>query len=1227
MNSDNDLTLSDSDYPRNVQARANMNRGRKKSIWKILYTLWIILILLSQVPFVAEYYFESNTMDDSYEYSLTFTNDGKTGHYYIERYDTSQAAKINVIYTSKSNSLEVDCRNIKILKIYCREMYDDKSQEVFKQDPSVDSNYYKTYFITRNLFTVHVYTPKIITQLSFIDAPIPYNVTVNGQEWWLTNTNYSYNNDSLILTRVPPGHSYVDIYFKSNNKNAPVAKFTVSKTIAGKGEDIYFNASTSYDTDGKIENYIWDFGEGTYKSGKTVKHAFILEGDFNVLLTVRDDDHLLGRAEQQITVVKRVMSVTLTVDKPIATPGSVLTYTITPSITSTWMDGVKDIVITNVLPKNLKYVDANPLPGLKDNNLTWRLGTVLFNEKAPAITLQASITENVTNGTVISNQVTLDYKGLNDQEFPSEVSNIVDTQVNIKTILAPRIKTKINDIELKEDDLSYHLSLTKFEYDMQDYGIDLRWYITDKNESLYIIAGEYSDNDIIIITPLPDAFGASQVTLWLTDSEGYTAHQKLWINITPINDPPVFALAPDLIIHYDDPYTFYYDSYVNDIDTPKEDLLLFASERIGELDDQDTSEGDGLNTNNNDHIQVDGFKVTYNYPEDCVGKQIFITLVIYDGIDSDADTIQINITDDYTPKLLANLPDVILEEGETKNNLFDLDDYFDDPDGDSLFYSFGETHVLVVINENHSVDISSPTDWFGIDTVTFRAHDPIGAIAEDTISIIVTPINDPPIISGLPSAFIVHHDIDYSFDLRPYITDKDNDYEELNLILDDIHIRTDPVIPLKIIMNYPKAFVGMDIPVSIKISDGFASDTADFTVKVTQYWPPENRKFLPDISFKEDKALIHAFNLDNYFTDRDSNTLYYSYGQEFINITINANHSVDFRAPLNWNGVEIVTFRASDPTSAFVENVITVTVIPVNDPPKISVIPSQTINAKQFLRIDLTEFINDVDNNISELSITAVSEKFDIWMSGRKLVIYAEEPVVDVVKITVSDGQAEAYETILIVSQGKKSDSETSVGFLMSLLWALILIIITIISISGYVGYKRYYGDYKIEEVFWIYENGILISHITPKKTKRKADEEIVSGMLTAILDFSEDAFSEEDDIEGSCIKEIQMNEKNILVDRGRSTFLATVFIGKSGKVLYSKSSKALKIIEARYYNKLKRWTGDSEELIGGRMIISSILFSNESINITENDLEPDDLNQKTKDEQEPDNPDQNDNS
>jgi PKD repeat protein len=56
------------------------------------------------------------------------------------------------------------------------------------------------------------------------------------------------------------------------------------------GEVIYFNASGSYDPDGSIESYFWDFGDGTNATGMTVEHAFDEAGNYTVILTVTDDD-------------------------------------------------------------------------------------------------------------------------------------------------------------------------------------------------------------------------------------------------------------------------------------------------------------------------------------------------------------------------------------------------------------------------------------------------------------------------------------------------------------------------------------------------------------------------------------------------------------------------------------------------------------------------------------------------------------------------------------------------------------------------------------------------------------------------------------------------------------------------------------------------------------------------------------------------------------------------
>ncbi|MCK5560244.1 MAG: hypothetical protein KAJ51_06605, partial [Thermoplasmata archaeon] len=311
-------------------------------------------------------------------------------------------------------------------------------------------------------------------------------------------------------------------------------------------------------------------------------------------------------------------------------------------------------------------------------------------------------------------------------------------------------------------------------------------------------------------------------------------------------------------------------------------------------------------------------------------------------------------------------------------------------------------------------------------------------------------------------------------------------------------------------------------------------------------------------------------------------------------VTINPNGAVDFTAYPNWNGVEIVTFRATDPTSAFVECIIKVTVIPVNDPPVIRPIPALQGLVKQLWKFDLTEYLDDIDNELTDLEITVESEVLDIMVNGLELVIYSNKPGTEEVNIIVSDGHAETHETISIDILPDKSKSATGNENLMSILWILTLIVIIIISIMCYTSYRRYAGNYEIEEVFWVYESGILISHVSAKPSNYQADKDIVSGMLTAILDFSEDAFARVEELNDKSgrIKEIQMDEKNILVERGKYTFLATVISGKSGKRLYAMSRRTLQSLENKFGENLKNWKGDRITVAGSNIILEGMLPS-----------------------------------
>jgi len=85
----------------------------------------------------------------------------------------------------------------------------------------------------------------------------------------------------------------------------PVATFTESAQTVYTAETITFNASDSYDPDGTITNYYWDFGDGTNTTGIIVNHAYADNGNYTVTLIVTDDNGAIDSTTATKTVLNR----------------------------------------------------------------------------------------------------------------------------------------------------------------------------------------------------------------------------------------------------------------------------------------------------------------------------------------------------------------------------------------------------------------------------------------------------------------------------------------------------------------------------------------------------------------------------------------------------------------------------------------------------------------------------------------------------------------------------------------------------------------------------------------------------------------------------------------------------------------------------------------------------------------------------------------------------------
>jgi len=82
---------------------------------------------------------------------------------------------------------------------------------------------------------------------------------------------------------------------------APHAEFSIDgpPTV---GVPIVFNGSYSWDQDGYIVNWTWDFGDGSYACGMIVSHIYVATGNYVVSLRVIDDDGAEGYLAVMIPV-------------------------------------------------------------------------------------------------------------------------------------------------------------------------------------------------------------------------------------------------------------------------------------------------------------------------------------------------------------------------------------------------------------------------------------------------------------------------------------------------------------------------------------------------------------------------------------------------------------------------------------------------------------------------------------------------------------------------------------------------------------------------------------------------------------------------------------------------------------------------------------------------------------------------------------------------------------
>jgi len=98
----------------------------------------------------------------------------------------------------------------------------------------------------------------------------------------------------------------------------PVAIFTYDPLEPIYNQPATFNASKSYDTDGTIISYTWNFGDGntTTVTNPLIIHTFTSPGDYLVTLTVTDNDLLTNSTSKIVRVLPYKLEIDVYTQKP-----------------------------------------------------------------------------------------------------------------------------------------------------------------------------------------------------------------------------------------------------------------------------------------------------------------------------------------------------------------------------------------------------------------------------------------------------------------------------------------------------------------------------------------------------------------------------------------------------------------------------------------------------------------------------------------------------------------------------------------------------------------------------------------------------------------------------------------------------------------------------------------------------------------------------------------------
>jgi len=519
----------------------------------------------------------------------------------------------------------------------------------------------------------------------------------------------------------------------------------------------------------------------------------------------------------------------------------------------------------------------------------------------------------------------------------------------------PPVVLNIPDQTITESDSFDSINLDDYVEDPDDPDEDIIWTHWGEVE----LSVDITDRVATISVPNPDWNGSETVWFKACDPGGLCNSNDATFTVTAFNDTPVVSDIPDQTIAENDNFGLIdLDDYVTDPDDHDSVMIWTHSGEVELL------------------IDITDRVATIGAPNpDWNGSETIWFKACDPGGACDSNEATFTVTAENDTPVVADIPGESIAEGQSFAPV-SLDNYVtdvDDHDSVMTWTHWGETELTVDITDRvATVSVPNP-DWNGGETIWFKACDPGGACDSNEATFTVTAENDTPVVADITGESIAEGQSFASISLDNYVTDVD-DHD--SVMIWSYSGETDLLVGITdrvATISVPNPDWNGAETIWFKACDpGGLCDSNEATFTVTAENDTPGVSDIPNQTVAYGGSFA-SISLDNYVTDpddHDSVTIWTHWGETELLVDI-ADRVATVSVPYpEWNGSEIIWFKACDPGGLCDSNEAAFTVTAFNDTPVVSNIPDQTIEESDSFASIYLDDVEDVDNPDDQMTWT-----------------------------------------------------------------------------------------------------------------------------------------------------------------------------------------------------------------------------------------------------------------